>query len=81
MQGTVRLINADDGLVAVETEHGEYTVFGLMGNDELGVGDVLSGPLEALDEQRLTNETRGGTLLVYIEDIELSLEAARQKVG
>lgn len=81
MQGVVRLINSEDGLAAVETEHGEYTVFGLMGDYELHVGDVVSGPLEALGEQRIGNETQDVSMLVYIEDIELSADAAREKVG
>jgi hypothetical protein len=81
MQGVIRLINSDDGLVAAETEHGEYTVFGLMGDYEVHVGDIVTGPLEALDEQRVTNETQDVAMLVYIEDIELSLEQAQEKLA
>lgn len=81
MRGVVKIMNAEDGVAAVETEHGEYTVFGLLGDHPLAVGDVLEGPLEALDEQRLRNETRGEELLVYIEDIELSRADAESRVS
>lgn len=81
MQGVVRIVNEDDAVVAVETEHGEYTVFGLLGDYPVVVGDVVSGPLEALDQQLFTNETRGVSMLVYVEDVELALDAARERVA
>lgn len=81
MQGVIRLINNEDALAAVQTEHGEYSVLGLLGDYDLEVGDVVSGPLQALDEQRVVNETKGVTMAVYIEDIELSLEAALERLG
>lgn len=80
MHGTVALINADDALVAVETEHGEYTVMGVMEEDALAVGDVLVGELERLDYQVLDNSTRGTQVSVYVEDTELGLEQARSKL-
>lgn len=81
MQGVIRLINTADALAAVETERGGYTVLGLMEECDVSVGDVLSGPLEALDQQTVLNETKGVTMQVYIEDIELTLETAREKIG
>lgn len=81
MQGVIRLVNADDGLIAIETERGRYTVCGLMGDDEVAVGDALSGPLEAVGEQTISNDTRGVAMLVYIEDTELSADAAQEKLG
>lgn len=80
MRGVVTFINAEDGLVAVLTEHGEYTVFGIMEDDALDVGDTLTGPLETLDHQMLHNETRRSELSVYVEDCELSEEDARARL-
>lgn len=77
MRGTIALVNAEDGLAAVKTEHGEYTVLGVMEDNAIDVGDVVAGDLESLDHQVIENETRGTTLSVYVEDTELSLEAAR----
>ncbi|QIT54732.1 hypothetical protein HC341_05570 [Aquisalimonas sp. 2447] len=80
MQGTVALINADDGVVAIKTEHGEYSILGVLEDDALAVGDVISGDLEQLDYQVMENTTRGTQISVYVEDTELSLEDARLKL-
>ncbi len=80
MQGTVALINADDGLVAVKTEHGEYSILGVLEDDALAEGDVISGELESLDYQVMENTTRGTQVSVYVEDTELSLDDARLKL-
>lgn len=81
MRAVVKIVNADDGLVAVETERGDYSVFGLMGDEPLAVGDVVSGALDQTDQQTLTNETRGGSLLAYVEDVGLSLAEAQERLG
>ncbi|MEX0729296.1 MAG: hypothetical protein WED00_12415 [Aquisalimonadaceae bacterium] len=81
MRGVVSFMNAEDRLVAVLTEHGEYTVIGIMEEAALSVGDTITGPLEALDHQILENETRGTRLSVYVEDFELSEQDARAKLG
>ena len=80
MQGTVALINADDGVVAVKTEHGEYSILGVLEEDALAVGDVISGDLEQLDYQVMENTTRGTQISVYVEDTELTLDNARLKL-
>jgi len=76
MRGIVRIVRAMEALVVVETEYGEYTVLGLLDDSPIAEGDLVSGPLESRDQQRLVNETQGHDMLVYIEDAELSLEAA-----
>ncbi|MCC5857043.1 MAG: hypothetical protein JJT90_02740 [Ectothiorhodospiraceae bacterium] len=81
MRGVVKHINEEFGLVAVETEHGEYTVFGLMDGGVVNHGDVIVGDLEQLDHQALRNETSGVEIHVYIEDTELSLDDARAKLS
>lgn len=81
MRGTVALIDADAGVAVVETEHGEYTILGLMNDDTAAVGDVIVGELERLDYQVMANETRGTEMAVYVEDTELSLEAARDRLA
>lgn len=81
MRGTVRLVNLADGVVAVETEHGEYTVLGLLEPCEIAVGDELSGPLESLDQQRVANLTRDLVMNVYVEDCELVRADAEQRLA
>ncbi|SEO67459.1 hypothetical protein [Aquisalimonas asiatica] len=80
MRGTVTLFNSEDGVAAVETEHGEFTVLGIMDDDAVAVGDIITGDLESLDYQVMNNETRGVSLSVYVEDTELPLEEAEQKL-
>lgn len=81
MQGVVSLINRDDALIVVQTERGEYSVMGVLGDCHIEVGDCLNGPLEALDVQAILNETQDLTMQVYIEDIELSLETALERIS
>ncbi|MFO7858106.1 MAG: hypothetical protein R6V11_04205 [Ectothiorhodospiraceae bacterium] len=80
MHGTVALINADDALVAVETEHEEYTVMGVLDEEALAVGDTVEGDLERLDYQVLDNTTKGTQVAVYIEDTELTVDQAKEKM-
>lgn len=80
MRGVVSYINEEFGLVAVETEHGEFTVFGLMDGGTVSKGDIVIGDLEVLDHQTLRNETSGAELRVYVEDTELSLDDVRSKL-
>lgn len=79
MRGVVKFAAGE--LVAVLTEHGEYTVIQVLEEHAIGVGDTVIGPLETLDHQILENETRGTRLSVYIEDFELIEEDARAKVA
>ena len=80
MRGIVKLVNTDDGVVAVETEHGEYTVFGLLEDSAVDVGDVIVGKLESLDQQIFRNETKSTEMTVYVEDVEITREEAETRV-
>lgn len=80
MRGIIKLINAEDDVVAVETEHGEYTVFGLLDDSHVEVDDVISGDLESLDQQIFRNETKNREMTVYVEDVEITREDAENRV-
>ncbi len=80
MRGIVKLVNADDGVVAVETEHGEYTVFGLLDDSVVDVDDVIVGELESLDQQIFRNESKSAEMTVYVEDVEITREEAETRV-
>lgn len=80
MRGIVKFIKAAGDLVAVLTEHGEYTIIEILENDQISVGDIIRGPLETLDHQILENETRNTHLNVYIQDLELVEADARARV-
>lgn len=81
MQGTVKLFNADDAVAAIETDAGDFTIIGLMGEDAVAVGDRISGALDADGATSLRNETRGIGLEVYVEACGISEAFARQQVG
>jgi len=80
MRGVVKFINTRDQLVAVLTEHDEYTILGIMDESPVGIGDVINGDLESLDHQLVLNETRGTRISIYIEDCELTEQGARIKL-
>lgn len=81
MQGTVKLFNADDAVAAVETEDGTFTIVGLMGDDDVSVGDLLSGALDADGAASLRNDTRERDIEVYVEACGVSQAFARDQVG
>lgn len=64
------------GMVAVECEDGEYTVFELIG-DELEVGDTVVGCLSSLGGGIL-RRPQGGPVRVFVEDWGLSRHGAIQ---
>ncbi|MBA1147046.1 hypothetical protein H0Z60_08225 [Ectothiorhodospiraceae bacterium WFHF3C12] len=80
MQGTVKLLNADDAVAAVQTEAGDFTIIGLMSEDAVTVGDRVSGALDADGAASLRNETRDADLEVYVEACGVSEAFARQQV-
>ena len=81
MNGTVKYLNRDDAMVAIETGDGAYTVAGMMEDYEIEVGDSISGPLNADGAVELTNDSKGTPMTAYIEDTGASEEFARTHVG
>ena len=81
MNGTVKYLNQEDAMVAIETGDGAYTVAGMMEDCEIDLGDQISGPLNADGAVELTNDTKGAPLNAYIEDTGASEEFARTHVG
>lgn len=68
MQGTIKFINHKRGLVAVQTENGDFTVFELLGGYTVELGDVISGDLETHAGETLKNLTQDEEMDVFIED-------------
>jgi hypothetical protein len=73
MQSTVVMVDLQEGMVAVETKGGRYTVFELLGFYEVSIGDVISSAFDSLDERRLRNETRGEDIVVYMRALNVTL--------
>ncbi len=78
MKGTVKLINASKGFIAVETSPGEYSVMELSNVEEVEIGDVISGDLEGLGHETVFNETQSEEIDVIIENCHCSLRDVRQ---
>lgn len=76
MKGTVSLISYNRDMVAVTTENGDYTIFEVLGGHNIELGDAISGNLENLAGEILTNLSKDEEIDVFIEDIHSSREHA-----
>jgi hypothetical protein len=64
----VRLLNLQNGLVAVETNEG-FTVFEIRRRCALDIGDEITGSLDSSGEETLHNVTKRESFDVSIENI------------
>jgi len=69
MRGVIKLINERRGMIAVRTDHDEYSVLELLGGYSPEIGDVISGNLENLGGESVKNITQGEAWDVFIQDI------------
>lgn len=69
MRGVIKLINKRRGMIAVRTDHDEYSVLELLGGYSPEIGDVISGNLENLGGESVKNITQGEAWDVFIQDI------------
>jgi len=76
MRGVIELINERQGMIAVRTEHDEYSVLELLGGYSPEIGDVISGNLENLGGESVKNITQGEAWDVFIQDIHGSKQTA-----
>ncbi len=68
MKGRIIDINQQRGMVAVETEDGEYSVFELLG-DEVEIDDVVRWQDDhPLGGETIRNLTQGGTIDVFFQN-------------
>jgi hypothetical protein len=68
MKGTVIDINHGRGMVAVETEEGEFSIFELLG-DDVEVGDVVQWESDyPLGGETIRNSTQGERIEVYFQN-------------
>lgn len=80
MQGTVKLFNPDDAIAGIETDGNQFTIVGLMSDDALELGDVISGALDSEGAATLHNDTKGNDLDAYVEDTGVSEAFAREQI-
>ena len=73
MQSTVVMVDIQEGMVAVETKKGSYTVFELLGFYKVAIGDVISSTFDSLGVRSIRNETREEDISVYMRALNVTL--------
>ena len=69
MKGTIFQINPRRGMVAIETENGDYSVFENINGEEFDVGDKVYWKNDTgLGSELVENLTKGRTFDVYFEN-------------
>ncbi len=57
MTGSVKFINSKRGMVAVQIDSGDFTIFEILGSCEVNLGDEIVGKLDSLGSETLYNRT------------------------
>lgn len=77
MKGYIRLLNLQNGLVAVETDEG-FVIFEILERCALDISDEITGVLDIPGIQTLHNVTKKELFDVSIENIHCSWAEANQ---
>ncbi len=78
MRGIIKLVNNRTGMMAIETENGEYTIIELLEGCELEEGDTIIGDLDTLGGETFQKESTKESFDVFIEDIHATLACAKK---
>ena len=79
MKGTVKLINPQNGMLAVLTADGAFTLIEPLG-DDLEIGDAVSWAGDRpLGHDTLNNHTRGERYEVFFQDHDVTAAALKLK--
>lgn len=73
------MINARTGIVAAQTDAGDYAVFELSG-DEMEIGDVVEGDLQSLGGETYLNVTQRHRIDVFVQAIQCTRQNATDLV-
>jgi len=76
MKGTVEAMGRTNGLLAILTDRGDYTIAAPM-SGQVEIGDRIDGPLNRVGRQDLTNLTKRLSFPVVIEDWSCDASRAR----
>lgn len=80
MTGSVKFINSKRGMVAVQIDSGDFTIFEILGSCEVNLGDEIVGKLDSLGSETLYNRTIHERFEVYVEAIHATLTNAQQLI-
>jgi hypothetical protein len=81
MKGTIVVINEQRGMVAVQTENNDFSVFELLGGDSIELGDeVIWKNDTSLGSTILTNMTKGCEFEVFFQNHWVPKSQLRQQL-
>lgn len=81
MKGTIVAINEGKGMVGVETENGDFSVFELLGGDSVEIGDEVSWKEDtSLGSTILSNTTDGSHFEVFFQNHWIPKNQLRQQL-
>jgi len=81
MRGRIYAINPNRGMVAIETENNGYSIFELLNDDNINVGDEVSWTQDtSLGSTILTNKTRDSRFEVYFQNHWVQKHQLRQQL-
>ncbi len=75
--GLVANVNTNTGKIAAQTPRDELTVFELLGDYSIKVGDIITGELEKLGGATLYNETQQLPMNVFVQGVKRSIHSAQ----
>lgn len=80
MSGIVKMLNSKRGMAAIETNSG-YTVFEILGDYDVEIGDEISGDLDSHGGETFKNISKEEHIEVYVEAIQATEQNARQLIS
>lgn len=81
MRGTIYAINQQRGMVAVQTENGDFSIFELLGADNVDVGDQVYWKNDtSLGSTILTNMTQSEKFEVFFQNHWVPKQQLRQQL-
>jgi len=79
MKGIVKYVNIKNGLCAIELQTNNFTIFEDL-DENLSVGDIVTGNLESLGSETLYNETEETEVNGFIENIHCGENQLRNQL-
>lgn len=74
------MLNPNRGMAVVETDY-RYTVFEVLGDYDIEIGNKISGELDAHGGETFKNLTKNERFEVYVEAIQATEQNARQLIS
>ena len=78
MKGIVKSVNHKNGLVAVQLENGEYSIFEPLGGYDIEIGDVISGEIDFDGGINAFNHSKNESLDIMVEYSGLAQNQVRE---